>query len=111
MTEADRLEEPCARKPASTVLQTSGGSDPFAEFNRALRPVVLWRKSSFGTQSTTGSDFVERLLTVVASLRQQRRNVLDYATTACEAALHHYPAPSLLPLTALTPGKGLRKSA
>ena len=111
MTEADRLEEPCARKPASTVLQTSGGSDPFAEFNRALRPVVLWRKGSFGTQSRAGSDFAERLLTVVASLRQQRRNVLDYVTTACEAALHHQPAPSLLPLIATIPGKGLKNAA
>jgi hypothetical protein len=78
---------------------------------RALRPVVLWRKSSFGTQSRAGSDFAERLLTVVVSLRQQQRNVLDYATTTCEAALHHQPAPSLLPLTATIPGKGLRKAA
>jgi hypothetical protein len=98
-------------KMASTVLQTSGGSDPFAEFNRALRPVVLWRKGSFGTQSRAGSEFAERLLTVVATLRQQQRNVLDYVTTACEAVLHHHPAPSLLPLIETTPDKGLRKAA
>jgi hypothetical protein len=78
---------------------------------RALRPVVLWRKGSFGTQSRAGSDFAERMLTVIATLRQQKRNILDYVTTACEAALHHQPAPSLLPLTVASPGKGLRKAA
>jgi len=38
MTKADPLEEPCARKLACTVLQTSGGSDPFAEFNNSPQP-------------------------------------------------------------------------
>jgi transposase len=66
---------------------------------RALRPVVLWRKGSFGTQSRAGSDFAERMLTVVATLRQQQRNILDYVTTVCDAALHHQPASSLLPQT------------
>src|SRR5262245_42983677 len=38
MTKADPLEKPCARKLASTVLQTSGGSNPFAEFNNSHQP-------------------------------------------------------------------------
>jgi hypothetical protein len=38
MTKADPLEEPCARKLACTVLQTSEGSDPFAEFNNSHQP-------------------------------------------------------------------------
>jgi transposase len=50
---------------------------------RPLRRAVLWRKKSFGTQSKTGSEFVERILTVTTSLRQQRRNVLAYLTAAC----------------------------
>jgi hypothetical protein len=37
MTRADPLEEPCAGQLACTVLQTSGGSDPFAEFNQDHR--------------------------------------------------------------------------
>src|SRR5436190_3114781 len=78
---------------------------------RALRPVVLWRKGSFGTQSRAGSEFAECLLTVVATLRQQQRNVLDYVTTACAATLHHEPAPSLLPLTVTIPYKGFEKAA
>src|SRR5262245_50088271 len=64
---------------------------------RAIRPGVLWRKGSFGTQSPEGSRFVEAMMTVVATLKQQHRNVLDYVTGACEAALWGEPAPSLLP--------------
>jgi transposase len=64
---------------------------------RALRHGVLWRKTSFGTQSEAGSRFVERMMTVVATLRQQNRNVLDYLTTACQAALCGEAPPSLLP--------------
>src|SRR3954462_4102655 len=44
---------------------------------RALRHAVFWRRISGGTDSADGSRFVERMLTVVASCRQQRRNVLD----------------------------------
>jgi len=64
---------------------------------RQIRPGVLWRNSSFGTQSEAGSRFVERLMTVVATLKQQRRNVLAYLTAACDAANWGRPAPSLLP--------------
>ena len=66
---------------------------------RALRHGVLWRKSSFGTQSESGSRYVERMMTVVTTLRQQKRNVLDYLTTACEAHLRGKMPPSLLQTT------------
>ncbi len=66
---------------------------------RAIRPGVLWRKGSFGTQSAQGSRFVEAMMTVVATLKQQQRPVLEYLTAACEAALHDAPAPSLLPMS------------
>src|SRR5262245_45734171 len=58
---------------------------------------LLWRKGSFGTQSAEGSRFVESMMTVVATLKQQQRNVLEYLTAACEAALRGEAAPSLLP--------------
>lgn len=64
---------------------------------RALRFYVLWRKGSFGTQSERGNRFVERILTVNATCRQQHRNVLEYLTAAIEANLANRPAPSLLP--------------
>jgi hypothetical protein len=37
------------------------------------------------------------MMTVVATLKQQQRNVLEYLTAACEAALRGEVAPSLLP--------------
>jgi transposase len=67
---------------------------------RAIRPGVLWRKGSFGTHSRDGSRFVEAMMTVVATLRQQHRHVLDYLTAACAAALYGEPAPALLPTPA-----------
>jgi len=66
---------------------------------RPLRRAVLWRRRSFGTQSEAGSQFVERILTAVTTLRQQHRDVLDSLTVACAAAICKEPAPSLLPLT------------
>jgi transposase len=63
---------------------------------RAIRPGVLWRKGSFGTQSAEGSRFVETMMTVVATLKPQQRHVLDYLTAACEATLGGKSVPSLL---------------
>jgi hypothetical protein len=64
---------------------------------RAIRPAVLWRRTSFGTQTAAGSTFVARMLTVVTTLRSQQRNVLEYMTAAIRAAREGKPAPSLLP--------------
>jgi transposase len=64
---------------------------------RAVRHVVQWRKTSYGTDSQAGSQFVARILSVVATCRQQGRHVLGYLTQCCQAALHGVPAPSLLP--------------
>jgi transposase len=54
---------------------------------RALRHAVLWRKSSGGTASGWGSRFVERVLSVAATCRQQGRNVLDFITACLRARL------------------------
>jgi len=64
---------------------------------RALRRGVIWRRHSYGTQSENGSLFAERILTAVMTLRQQKRDVLDYLATACIAVTLGIPAPSLLP--------------
>jgi transposase len=66
---------------------------------RALRHAVIWRRISGGTDSVEGSRFVERMLTVVATCRQQGRNVLDYLTTCFEADCRGQALPSLLPVT------------
>lgn len=64
---------------------------------RAMRHAVIWRKISGGTDSVTGSRFVERMLSVVATCRQQNRNVLDYLTSCFEANRRSQPSPSLVP--------------
>jgi transposase len=75
-------------EPAMWTFVSQPGVEPTNNAaERALRPAVIWRKTSLGTQSARGSRFVERLLTCVASLRQQGRTVLDYLVAANEAAL------------------------
>jgi len=64
---------------------------------RVIRSLVIWRKICFGTHSQEGSRFVERMMTVVCTLKQQGRNVVDYVTTSVEAAMRGQHPPSLLP--------------
>jgi transposase len=80
-----------------TFVRVEGVEPTNNAAERAIRPGVLWRKGSFGTQSTHGSRFVEAMMTVVATLKQQHRNVLAYMTDVCQAAYLGAPAPSLLP--------------
>lgn len=68
---------------------------------RSIRPAVLGRRKNFGTQSVRSSRFVERMLTVMASLRQPNRNVTEYLSTVCQNAAHGRPWPSLLPEAAV----------
>jgi transposase len=63
---------------------------------RALRHAVIWRRISGGTDSEAGSRFVERMLSAVATCRQQDRGVLDFLTACLKARLDGTPAPSLL---------------
>ena len=64
---------------------------------RALRPAVLWRKGSCGADRAAGSRFAERLLTALASCRQQGRTLLACLVAAGEAAVRGSPPPALLP--------------
>jgi transposase len=63
---------------------------------RALPHAVLWRKGSGGTDSQRGSRFVERVLSVRETCRQQGRSLLDYLVDCCQARLVGDNAPSLL---------------
>jgi transposase len=80
-----------------TFLDVEGVEPTNNVSERALRPAVIWRKLSFGTQSAQGSRFVETILTVVETCRQQSRNTFAYLTAAIEAHFAHQPAPSLVP--------------
>jgi transposase len=85
------------REALWTFVQVAGVEPTNNAAERSIRPGVLWRKGSAGTQSAAGSRFVESMLTVVSTLKQQQRNVFAYLTAACEAALRREAAPSLLP--------------
>ncbi len=80
-----------------TFVRVEGVEPTNNSAERGLRRAVLWRRRSFGTQSEDGSHFAERILTAVTTLRQQKRDVLDYLTQACAAAMRGDKAPSLLP--------------
>jgi len=97
-----KTQETCKRvlklKAALWNFVDTPGVEPTNNFaERTIRPYVLWRKISFGTQSERGNLFVERMMTVTATCRQQRRNVLEYLTAAIQAHLHGDQVPSLLP--------------
>jgi len=64
---------------------------------RALRPAVLWRKGCFGSQSESGLRFVERMLTLTATARQQQVHPLDYLLRAIAATRLGVAVPPLLP--------------
>jgi hypothetical protein len=85
-------------EPALWLFVTVEGLEPTNNASeRAIRPAVLWRRTSFGSQSSAGSVFVARMLTVVTSLRSQNRNVLDFMTEAIRASRQRSSPPSLLP--------------
>ncbi|MFE8599194.1 IS66 family transposase [Archangium violaceum] len=82
-----------------TFVQVEGlePTNNFAE--RLIRPCVMYRKTSFGTQSPEGSRFMERILTAVTTLGLQQRNVLEYLTDLLYTHRRALPLPSLLPFT------------
>ena len=66
---------------------------------RIVRQGVLWRKSSFGTQSERGARYVERILTVCATCRLQGRSIIEYLRDVCHCHLNDIPVPSLIKTT------------
>ena len=80
-----------------TFATTDGVEPTNNAAERALRHAVCWRKTSGGTDGESGSRFVERVLTVVATCRQQNRDVLAVLIAAVQAARTGTTPPSLLP--------------
>ncbi len=97
-----KTAETCRRilqvEPALWTFATQPGVEPTNNAaERALRQAVIWRRTSYGTQSEAGSRFVERILTVVETCRQQGHSPLDYLCQAITAYRAGQPVPSLLP--------------
>ena len=80
-----------------TFIDTPGVEPTNNQAERTLRSFVIWRKTSFGTQSARGSRYVERIMTVVGSCRLQGRHLLDFLTQAIQAHWGNGTVPSLVP--------------
>jgi transposase len=78
-----------------TFLNHEGVEPTNNASERSLRHAVIWRKLSFGTQSQRGSRFVETMLSVIETCRQQKRNVFAFVTAAVTAHFARQPIPLL----------------
>lgn len=85
------------RKHLWTFTRVEGIEPTNNTAERALRPAVISRKLSFGTQSASGSRFLERILSVCETCRLQNRNAYQYLIKAMQAKLAGHAAPSLFP--------------
>ena len=91
----------CARLlqvyPALWTFVVAAGVEPTNNHvERAQRRAVLWRRRSFGSHSAAGCRFVERILTVVQTLRLQKRPVLPFLYQSLLAHRQSHNAPQLL---------------
>lgn len=101
-----RCRDPAARRlckslssiePSLFVFARIKGVEPTNNVGeRGIRPAVQWCKICFGTQSVNGSRFVERILTVTATCRQQGRPLLPYLRDLLLAADSGAEIPPLL---------------
>ena len=90
-------ENVLAIEPALWTFTRHDGIEPTNNhIERLLRPGVLWRKNAFGCHSAAGCRFVERILTVVQTLRLQKRPVLEFLYHSLNAHRQAQTAPPLL---------------
>ena len=62
---------------------------------RGLRPAVIVRKISGGSQSDWGMRFTERIMSVVFTLKQRAQNVFEYFVNCFQARARARPVPPL----------------
>jgi transposase len=79
-----------------TFLYHEGVEPTNNHIERLLRSGVLWRKNAFGCHSDAGCLFVERILTVVKTLRLQKRPVLEFLYESLRAHRQGQKAPQLI---------------
>jgi hypothetical protein len=95
MTRALSTEEPCAINVARTVLKASGGGDPFAEPNRALRHWVITRRITYGTRTEQGSRAFALLASVIETCRKRKILPWPYLAQVIAERRKGNPAPPL----------------
>jgi len=83
--------------PALWLFAAIEGVEPTNHHaERILRMGVPWRKNAFGCHSESGCRFVERILTVVQTLRMQKRSVLNFLEESVVAHRLGTQAPALV---------------
>lgn len=83
-----------------TYLKHEGVEPTNNHAELALRPLVLWRRRSFGCQSKRGLRFVERVMTVAATARKQGKDVLGFLEGCVTARVNGTTPPSLIEFAA-----------
>jgi transposase len=74
------------REPSLWLFATVPGLDPTNNLaERMLRPAVIWRKKSFGSDSKRGCRFASRMLSIVQTLKMRGQNALEYLACALKA--------------------------
>ena len=81
-----------------TFVEEEGVEPTNNHAERVQRRAVIWRRRSFGCHSADGCRFVERILTVVQSLRLQKRDVLTFLNDAIQAHRSGTTPPRLVPM-------------
>jgi transposase len=81
-----------------TFVEEEGVEPTNNHAERVQRRAVIWRRRSFGCHSADGCRFAERILTVIQSLRLQKRNALAFLTEAIQAHRAGTIAPQLVPV-------------
>jgi transposase len=79
-----------------TFLYKKGVEPTNNHGERMARSGVLWRKIAFGCHSDRGCRFVERILTVVQTLRLQKRPVLEFLYRSLLAHRNGETSPPLI---------------
>ena len=87
---SDKLSELCMRLEDEFehlwVFASTDGVEPTNNMaERDLRKLVLWRKKSYGTRSARGQRFVERITSVVETIKKNGANVLSFLEAAIRA--------------------------
>ena len=65
---------------------------------RALRPYVIWRKTSFFSQSERGNRFRARVMTVTESCRHLNLCAYSWLSQVCDHGLRKQPITLRLPI-------------
>jgi transposase len=91
----ERLSNQFERLWTFKIIEGMEPTNNIAE--RDLRKLVLWRKKSYGTRSQRGQRFVERITSVVETLKKNKRQPLKFLEDAVLAFYCKQSPPSIAP--------------